>query len=101
MPPFLKRHEIFNSSLLEKTRAPILNLQKSARDFPCSYLFLFTIRDSNFPEAISMKRVKSEILFSAFSAFQIDSVNSSILSVAISTGTGSPSKLGRGLPSPK
>ena len=52
------------------------------------YLFLFTIRDSNFPEAISMKRVKSEILFSAFSAFQIKSVNSSILSVAISTGTG-------------
>ena len=65
------------------------------------YLFLLMIRDSNFPEAISMKRVKSEILFSAFSAFQIESVNSSILSVAISTGSGSPSKLGRGLPSPK
>lgn len=87
----------------KKTRRLAQNVGAAlcSREFPCAYLFLFTIRDSNFPEAISMKRVKSEILFSAFSAFQIDSVNSSILSVAISTGTGSPSKLGRGLPSPK
>ena len=61
-------------------------------------VFLFTILVSYFPLAISMYLTNNETLFSSFRLVHSICVYSSI-SPAISTVFGSPSKLGRGLPS--
>lgn len=62
------------------------------------YLFLFIILVSSSPVSRSIKRVKRETLLSSLRFAQIISVKASI-SPSISTGVGSPSNDGIGLPS--
>ena len=63
------------------------------------YTFLFIIFSSHLPVARSINLTKSDTLLSSFSEFQISFANSSI-PPSILSFTGSPSKLGRGFPSP-
>ena len=67
--------------------------------FSSRQTFLLTIRLSVFPVAISMNRTNRDTLLSSFRLFQTRSVKESI-SPFMSTHSGSPSKLGSGLPSP-
>ena len=76
--------------------AAVLQFKFLHRFFP--HLFLFTRRFSVSPVLRSTVRTYREILLSAFRAFQISSVISSI-SLPTATRSGSPWKVGMGLPS--
>ena len=65
-----------------------------------NYFLSFKIFDSYFPVSISMTRTNNDTLFSLLRLFQIVSAISSTVPSGSVTSSGSPSKLGSGLPSP-